>query len=205
VDTARRAGTVDTVSDPQLFDVPDAAPDPVVAQCPVGTEIDTQTGRWGLATATFDPLRRYRFRLSRVWGPGTRINFLMLNPSTADAFRLDPTVRRCVGFAQSWGAGSVEVTNLFALRSTQPAGLRAVDDPVGPGNDDAIVAAAVAADVVVAAWGVHGTYRDRAQAVAAALASEGITLRCLRVTRGGHPGHPLYVPADTSPVSWPAS
>lgn len=186
-----------------LFSLPAPAPDPVVAACPVGTEIDTEQGPWGLATATFDATRRYRYRLSRVWDPaGRRVNFLMLNPSTADAFRLDPTVRRCVGFAKDWQAGSVEVTNAYSLRSTDPAGLRAVADPVGPGNDDAIVAAARAADLVVAAWGVHATYLDREAQLRRLLADAAVTVHCLRVTKDGHPGHPLYVPADTAPIRW---
>lgn len=186
-----------------LFHLPPPAPDPVIATCPVGTETDTQDGPWGLATATFDPTRVFRYRLSRVWGPGPRVNFCMLNPSTADAFVLDPTVRRCVGFAKAWGMGACEITNAFALRSTDPRGLQRVPDPVGPGNDEAIVAAGRAADVVVVAWGVHATWTGRDHAVAALLASAGVTTHCLRTTKDGHPGHPLYVPADSPLLPWP--
>src|SRR5690606_4111055 len=55
----------------------------------------------------------------------------------------DPTVERTLRFARAWGCGASEVVNVFALRSTDPAGLRQVDDPVGPGNDEAILAAAL--------------------------------------------------------------
>lgn len=186
-----------------LFDLPDPDPDPVIAACPVGAEVDVEQGPWGLATATFDRTRRYRYRLSRVWDPrGLRVNFLMLNPSTADAFKLDPTVRRCIGFAEAWSAGSLEVSNAYAVRSTDPRGLRLVSDPVGPGNDEAIVAAARAADLVVVAWGVHATYLDRETEVLRLLADAGVDPHVLRVTKGGHPGHPLYVPGDVAPSPW---
>jgi hypothetical protein len=179
-------------------------PDPVIAAVPCGPVVDTDAGRWGLATASFSADRTYRFRLSRVWDPaGPRLHFCMLNPSTADAFVLDPTVRRCVGFARAWGYGALEVTNVFALRSTDPSVLYGHHDPVGHGNDDAIRAAAAAAALTVAAWGVHATLADRNRAVLELLAATGATVVALRVTKDGHPGHPLYVPAAVTPLPWP--
>ena len=175
-------------------------PDPILAANPVGTEIDTAEGDWGLATATFDTSRRYRFRLSRIWNPqGPRVCFVMLNPSTADALVLDPTVRRCAGFATDWGAGSFEVTNVFALRSTDPAGLRQVGDPVGGGNDEAIVAAALAADQVICAWGIRAEHLGRHRAILDLLVGAGIAPLALRLTKSGLPGHPLYVPRSARP------
>ena len=179
-------------------------PDPIVAAKPVGTEIDTADGPWGLATATFDASRRYRFRLSRVWDPDRpRICFVMLNPSTADALVLDPTVRRCAGFASAWGAGALEVTNVFALRSTNPTELKRVDDPVGSGNDDAILAAALAADQVICAWGTHATHLDRHRSVRELLRGAGVAPAALRLTKMGLPGHPLYLPRSTTPIQLP--
>ena len=178
-------------------------PDPVVALVPVGPIIDTSFGPEGLATATFDSTRRFRFRLSRVWDESApRCVFAMLNPSTADALVLDPTVRRCVGFAKRWGFGALEVTNVFALRSSDPKALYTEPDPVGVGNDEALVAAAKAADLVIAAWGVHAVLHAREEHVRQLFAEAGIDLSYLRLTKDGHPGHPLYVPADTPPSRW---
>ena len=126
----------------------------------------------------------------------------MLNPSTADAFALDPTNRRCVGFAQRWGFGALVTTNVFAWRSTDPRGLRDADDPVGVDNDDVLVRAARRADLVVAAWGVHATLAGRGETVRGLLAEAGVDLHVLRLTKDGHPGHPLYVSSATSAVPW---
>lgn len=77
----------------------------------------------------------YRYLLERHWDDTTSsCTFVMLNPSTADALVDDPTIRRCVGFAKSFGCGSLRVVNLYAYRATKPAELWTVDDPVGPAN-----------------------------------------------------------------------
>jgi hypothetical protein len=153
------------------------------------------------SSATFDPDRPdlWRYRLWRaLGGSGGRCLWIMLNPSTADAERNDPTIRKCLGFSARWGYGSLEVVNLFALRSTDPAGLRKVDDPIGPGNDAAILAAAGEASCIVAAWGNHGAYLERALVVRRILAAHGFRLQRLgELTDEGQPGHPLYVPYET--------
>jgi hypothetical protein len=146
-----------------------------------------------------DRTGRYRLLLWRAWAGGEGcVVFVMLNPSTADARRDDPTVRRCMGFARAWGFGRLEVVNLFALRATDPTALRRARKPIGRGNDRAIVDAVRRGDVVVAAWGVHGALGGRDAAVRALLADR--PLHCLGVTRGGHPRHPLYLRAGSRPV-----
>ncbi len=128
----------------------------------------------------------------------------MLNPSTANAFKPDPTVTRCMGFARAWGCDHVIVANLFALRSTQPAALYGHADPVGPFNDTAIHVAAgsAAAGFVVCAWGKHGAHMDRGNAVAWMLAQRGLALHCLATNKDGSPVHPLYQPGDRRPIAW---
>jgi hypothetical protein len=166
-----------------------------------GCVLDTADTQWGSGTAVFSHDRTHRYRLSRVWDASLpRVNFLMLNPSTADAFQLDPTVRRCMGFGREWGCGQVEITNIFALRSTDPSALYHHDDPVGSLNDDAIVQAASAASIVVAAWGTHGALQERDTAVRRLLAEHGVALHALKLTRHGHPAHPLYLPAASQPT-----
>jgi hypothetical protein len=124
----------------------------------------------------------------------------MLNPSTADETADDPTIARCVRRARLWGYRGLVVTNLFALRATDPAGLRSAPDPVGPEDDAAIVAAARGAALVVCAWGNHGAYRGRATAVRTLLDELRVTPHHLALTRRGEPAHPLYLGYGLAPV-----
>jgi hypothetical protein len=150
----------------------------------------------------FDRSHVYRYLLTRTWTPGPVVLFVMLNPSTADAATDDPTMRRCLGFARRHGFGGLTVVNLFALRTTDPAGLGEHPDPVGPDTDAFIAAAASSTDRHVAAWGAHPTARTRAAAVTAALTSlahrgRRSSLACLGLTKTGQPRHPLYLPSDS--------
>lgn len=152
--------------------------------------------------AVFDPARHYRYLLTRTWSDAPPLVMCMLNPSTADAFTVDPTIARCVRLARRENAGGLVVANLFALRATRPAVLRTAADPVGPYTDAVlghILTTVLATDgaALVVAWGCHGDLHDRGRQVAGQLAGAGARLRCLGTTRDGHPRHPLFVRADT--------
>lgn len=139
----------------------------------------------------------YRYFLSRRFGFEARtVAFIGLNPSIADATLDDPTIRRCVNFAKSWGAGSLWMVNLFAFRSTQPRALHAAADPIGPDNDAWLDRAVSAAELVVAAWGTHGSLLGRSEQVRRRFQGK---LHSLSLTKSGMPGHPLYIRADTKP------
>lgn len=153
---------------------------------------------------------RYRYWLRRRWAghDGVGINyrlvtFVMLNPSTADAELDDPTIRRCTGFARSWGYDGLIVVNLYALRSTDPKGLWAAQDPVGPRNDGNLCAAALWAHrddtPIVAAWGANAR-PDRVAEVLALPHMDRLT--CLGVTKDGAPRHPLYLPSAATLTPW---
>ncbi len=149
--------------------------------------------------AMLSPCRTYRYDLWRTWlGGNGYAMFVGLNPSTADETEDDPTIRRCTAFAKAWGYAGLCMTNLFAYRATAPRDMMRASDPVGPQNDEILCSRAEEARVVVAAWGVHGTYGSRHEAVRAMLPK----LHYLRLTKGGHPGHPLYLPKTLMPVAW---
>lgn len=144
----------------------------------------------------------YRYLLSRTWDDGPKVaTFVMLNPSTADADTDDPTIRRCVSFAQREGCSTLIVVNLYAYRATQPAELwQAQDrqvDIVGPDNDRYIEAALTAATAtggpVIAAWGAHA----KPHRVYAVKRMNGMrAAQALAFTKAGAPGHPLYIKGD---------
>ena len=155
--------------------------------------------------AVFSPDRQYRYVLRRTIGLGDgRCLFIMLNPSTADETQNDPTIRRCMGFARDWGYGTLEVCNLFALRSTDPKALYQADDPVGPLNDATIMYTAQRANRIVLAWGVHGGFQDRGDQVRVALDRNGFEAVCLGMTLSGEPKHPLFLPRSTPPMPVPS-
>lgn len=146
----------------------------------------------------------YRYRLWRVWDDDLAPTaFLMLNPSTADADRDDPTLRRCMGYARSWGAGGVVLVNLFAFRATDPADLvraqRVGRDVAGPARDEHLRRVFSVADVVVCGWGAHPLAAAEAPRVLA-LVPQGVEVSCLGRTKDGAPRHPLYLRADAARV-----
>lgn len=153
--------------------------------------------------ATFSACRRWRTLLWRAWDESKPVaNFLMLNPSTADETVLDPTCARARDYAERWGYGALLVTNVFAWRATDPSEMKAAKDPVGEGNDAAILGAAKDSELVVCAWGNHGAHLGRSAQVRRLLGKAGIALHVLRLNANGEPAHPLYLAGTLRPRAW---
>lgn len=109
----------------------------------------------------------------------------MLNPSTADETKDDNTITRCNHFAELWGYGRLYVTNLSPFRATDPDKMfKAGPEPpeVWKANMKWVLKAASRSELVMLAWGNHGTKTDRADKVLRALRREGHELYCLEVT-----------------------
>lgn len=117
----------------------------------------SSTGISGQAVVTGN----YRYALWRRWTDGVRAEgatdglclFVMLNPSTADAFVDDPTLKSCIRLAKGWGFGRLAVGNLYGWRSPKPKNLLTAPDPVGPDNDEWLDELLSEASRVVVAWG----------------------------------------------------
>lgn len=161
-----------------------------------------------LDTIFSQPDRKYRYTLWREFGTeflfdgGNHmkdgfVQFIALNPSTADDVQDDNTVRRCITFSKAWGFGAYCMTNLYAWRETDSSKLFDVPDPVGPDNDRHLLAIAKEAGLVVAAWGTKAR-ADREQWAKANIPN----LHYLRLTKDLHPQHPLYLPGHLKPQPW---
>ena len=162
-----------------------------------------------IRTADVSPCGRYRYALGRRWGDGPGLVFVMLNPSTADAERDDPTIRKCMSYARRWGYFRVIVVNLFAFRATDPKDLRAAiaigDDVVGPLNDAAIRGVVACADRVICACGAKPWAVDRAAAVTDIIRNRKphVSIEALAYAKNGAPVHPLYQRLELAPVIYP--
>jgi hypothetical protein len=175
---------------------------------------DMLSREWHTKYATISDCGIYRYFLGRTRGEGPICTFIMLNPSVADAERDDPTIRKCMGFAERWGCGQLSVVNLFAVRATNPIEVLAFADPVGPLSKryfDFAINAHVSNHAIarrrigplVCGWGVHGGYLDRDLEVTRWIDNwPGARPVCLGFTKDGHPRHPLYAPYDTPVVPY---
>lgn len=156
-------------------------------------------------SAIISPCGRYRYRLTRGWDV-TRycLGIVMLNPSIAGAEIDDPTIRRCIDFANGEGYGGIDVCNLFALRASDPADLRNSDiSPIGPDNCrhllDLSSYARQTGAPILCAWGSAILPAD-CRSVPALVKDilRPAELVCLGRTMTNQPRHPLYVRAIQS-------
>jgi len=132
-----------------------------------------------------------------------------LNPSTANAFQTDPTVRRDIGFAQDWGMAWLVKVNAYAWRDTDPYAMwraeKAGRNIVGEHNDDAIRCALTQmkrdGGIALACWGNH-VKQTRALQLVRIAAEIGVEWQCVGVNQNGSPRHTLYVRGDSTYRPW---
>lgn len=151
------------------------------------------------SSAVLSACRQYRYSLTRSWGSCAstkHVVFIGLNPSTADETEDDPTIRRCITYARSWGYDGLTMLNFFAFRATDPKVMFAALNPVGPDNDKTITSICAGAPLVICAWGNGGGHLSRSDEVIKMLPAP----HCLTKTKQGEPGHPLYLSKDLKPI-----
>ena len=150
--------------------------------------------------ANFSKDRKYRYQLERIWDEhGKTVLFIMLNPSTADHKQDDPTIRRCMGFAQSLGYGRLIIVNLFAFKATKPEDLVKATDPIGARNMEYIRRAYQNSDLVLTAWGVPSVIKKLQPKIQIRHINEWKT-HSLGYCKEGHPRHPLYLRKEAQPI-----
>ena len=155
--------------------------------------------------AAISDCKRYRYLLERHWYEGDgAVGFIMLNPSTADAYEDDATIRRCIGFAKRWGYSSLYVVNLMAFRATKPSDIPN-DELIarGPNRNFYLKCFADSCDLVICAWGaslpkiVDRTFIRRVVQLATGKPYYAVH-HCLGVTKNGQPKHPVRLAKDTA-------
>jgi len=150
--------------------------------------------------AAFSPCMTYRYDLVRVWDD-TLPTFMviMLNPSTADAEKDDPTTRKCLRYARENGCGRYVAVNLFAFRSPEPKVMKAREDATG-GSIAALYIlrhleiARESKGFIVVAWGNDGEHQGQDSAMLEQLWARHFNPLCFGVNeKTGMPKHPTYI------------
>ncbi len=127
--------------------------------------------------------------------------FIMLNPSTANADEDDPTIRRCMGFANHWGYDRLEVVNLFSWRETDSKKLIEPSfDCWGEKHWEYFDESIRNAGLIICAWGSHPWAKDVARYAIMRIKKAGKKPMCLKINNNGAPGHPLYLKKDLPPI-----
>lgn len=176
----------------------------------MGKSVSHKEGRMKIggtiSGAIFSADRRFRYALWRIWDKVpksmSRLLFIGLNPSTANATKDDPTIVRLVNFAKSWGFGGLFVGNLFSLVSTDPEVLltdTAEELYRGP-NDMAIKRMWESCSFVVVGWGEFGKRAGSRPAAVMDLIGESVY--CIKMNQSGEPSHPLYLPSNSEPIRY---
>lgn len=146
--------------------------------------------RYTKATAIFSKDGAKRYQLYREWDVTKKtILFVLFNPSTASATQDDPTLRRVVGFAASWGFGSVLVGNLYPNCSPSPKKVPRLGI-YDPKNNAQVATMCTQVTTVVYAWGQN-------HPVPKWLMARVESPKVIALTKAGLPKHPLYLPAKT--------
>lgn len=137
---------------------------------------------------------KYRYQLWRIWDVSKPMcMFVMHNPSTADANDDDPTIRRCIGFAKSWGYGGIYVGNLTPYRATNPKSLidLSLYDLFPKENYKHLVDMFYRSYLHVLAYGNPVVPWPKNQ-----IPFKHKNWHCLKITKKGNPFHPLYLKKD---------
>lgn len=158
------------------------------------------------STATISADQLYRYDLTRplvVSLPADPKVVLVcgLNPSVASAEIEDRTIEQCMFFARREGGEQLVMVNLFAWRSTDPKGMWAAADPIGPENDEALRRWTARSSLTIAAWGALPPKAiNRYQKVLAILRAGGREVLCFGLTAEGFPRHPSRLAHATALV-----
>lgn len=123
-----------------------------------------------------------------------------VNPSTANEKAPDATMRKVMGFAEYNGFDSFIMANLYPQRTTDPNALHDCQIlPISWKNRFAIkkeLDGIGRSPTILAAWGNLITKRSYLnlclRGIVEILAPLNPSWKCIRISKAGHPVHPLY-------------
>lgn len=172
-----------------------------VTAAPIGWVVAPLRGKWhtdqaaiGGAWTLMSPDKRHRYAVRRMVEetPSTvahrRLVFVTLRPQGGDAETNDRDINRARQIAAREGAAEVVVVSLFGLRNGP---LEQSDDPIGPGNQDALQTILAPPEgtelAVIACWGskVPSMYRAYVDEWRQALGEYGAM--CFGLSANGQP------------------
>lgn len=172
----------------------------------LGQQVDVvENSLFGQRGAIVSPCGTWRWLIWETWSLDPFLGMGLLNPSRASHLVDDPTWirgRKRAGNSRTPRYGGLLLWNPFAFRATERADMLAADDPVGPLNNRFIDAALEAAERTIVGWGADGRHRGRDEEIKARLRAKGVEPWCLTLTKGGQPGHPLYLKEALQPQPW---
>lgn len=165
-----------------------------------------------------------RLTLSREWGSGPRALVIGCNPSTADAYRDDPTSHWWNRWFNLYGFGGYDAVNLYPFCTSSPAECRQIVETIDGGALDVrdalhfvnlphVVAKAKAADKVFVCWGAIAWDQEWIEHVIEQIQfgeAPYPDLWCWGKTSSGAPKHPMArgkhrIPADQPAILWRAA
>lgn len=145
--------------------------------------------------------KQYRWWLFRELVPKKKrrlIIWVMMNPSTADHSKNDPTICKVMSYSRDWGFTDLLVLNIYAIRSADQT---KIGERVGSRNDwwlSTIFSYAKRRRIpVICAWGRN--HKNRGDEVRLLAKRSGIKLLCLEHAANLEPKHPLYLKKSLRP------
>lgn len=162
---------------------------------------DTVTSKIAMvfSEAGISECQDYRWWLYRCWDPSKPFCiFVMLNPSTADWRKNDPTIAKIIRYCIRWGFGGFIVLNLFAYRSSKP---EFIQGRMGRRNDwwfrTIFTYAKRKRLKVICAWGA--SHKERGDEIRKLAASINLKLYCIETAKNGEPRHPRWLSEQAMP------
>lgn len=143
----------------------------------------------------FDETGTYKYSLLCKWSEVNerKLTFILSFPENTYEYSDDTAVSKCIELAQKWGFGVLEIVYLFSYQTDHVSFLRMLskEEAVGTRTGEYIQKAVEDAELVVVAWGDHGSIYNRQEEVERFLKHKPVY--CFGKTKQQFPRHILSV------------